>query len=206
MQEAEMGVTALAENHGNRYNGDEQLLVKFYRHAAKDRKATLEAGRPIFRDMDYISIMQPGNKDSIVQRPASLKDKNRFAVHWQKYQARESQETISGTPLEEWGGLTEAQKNELKYMNVRSVEQLVNITDTNAQGMMGIHSLKERAKRFLEGNDADKLAAENKEKDDLIVSMKKRLDALEETAKKPPAKRKPAAKPAAKKEGDSSED
>ena len=177
-----------------RYAGDENLMVKFYKHPRPDSAATLEKGRPMFKDTDYISIMQPGNKDSIVIRPAMEMDKTRFAQHWSKYQARENQDDLIGTPLSEWGGLTAAQVSELKFMNVRSVEQLVSMTDTNAQGMMGINQLKVRAKRFLEGNDADKLATENAAQKELMASMQKRLDELEAKGKKP-GRKKPESAP-----------
>ncbi len=195
-QEADMATTSMAEQQG-RYAGDDTLLVKFYRHPKKDQAATKLAGRPIFKEHDYISIMQPGNKDSIVIRPAMEMDKTRFSVHWQKYQARENQDDLVGTPLEEWGGLTGAQVKELQFMNVRTVEQLVSMSDTNAQGMMGIGQLKVRARRFLEGNDADKLAAENAEQKALLLKMAAQIDALEKGAKKKvtTARKPPAEKP-----------
>ena len=63
MQEAEMGTTSLAMSAANgRYNGDENLLVRFYMHPAQDKIATKAEGRPIFKDVPYIHIMQPGNK------------------------------------------------------------------------------------------------------------------------------------------------
>jgi len=191
MIEAEMSITSSAMDN-RRHQGDEMLLVKFFRKGQPDAAATLRESRPMFKETDYISIMQPGNKDSIVIRPATPMDKDRFAQHWVKYQARENQDYGTGTPLEEWGGLSISQLNELKYMNVGTVEQLVGISDVNGQGMMGIHQLKQRAQRFLEGNDADKLAAENKKKDDLLASMQKRLDELEKTASKK-TRRKPVA-------------
>ena len=186
MQEADMATTNMAEQQG-RYNGDETLLVKFYRHSKLDQPATKLAGRPIYSEHDYISIMQPGNKDSIIIRPAMEMDKTRFAQHWAKYQARETQPEMIGTPLEEWGGLNSAQVNELKYMNVRTVEQLLAMTDTNSQGMMGVSMLKSRAKRFLDGAESDKLAAENAEQKELLKSMAARLEELEKGAKKKPA-------------------
>lgn len=179
MAEADIGMTSSAMEQGRQYAGDETLLVKFYMHPRKEKGASIEAGRPIFKDVPYISIMQPGNKDSIVQRPASDKDKNRFQAHWAKFQARESQDEVVGTRIDEWPALSKAQVEELKYMNVHTVEQLVAMSDTNASGMMGINLLKDKAKRYLEAAETNKAAEQLAAQDATIAALQERLERLE---------------------------
>ena len=149
LMEAEYGSTDLAMNNG-RYHGDETLLVKFYMHPRYNEAKTKKAGRPIFEELPYIEIMTPGNKDHIVRRPASDMDKNRFAEHWRKFEAKEEQEGVEGTLLEEWPGIRRSQALELKHLNIVTVEQLAAVSDSNAQGVMGISFLKEKANKFLE--------------------------------------------------------
>ncbi len=153
-QEADMGITnmAMSTSANPRYQGDEFLLVKFFLHPRLNTTKSAELGRPIYEEQPYIQIMQPGNKDSIVQRPASEMDKNRFAEHWRKYQSRETNEGVTGTLLEEWPGVTRSQCEELKYLNIRTVEQLANISDSNAQNIMGISLLKQKAAKYLEAS------------------------------------------------------
>jgi hypothetical protein len=134
----------------SRYHGDEVLLVRFYTHPKKNLVKSEQEGRPIFEDTDYIEIMQPGNKDSIVRRPASDRDKDRFAEHYRRYQARQSEDHIEGTLLEEWPAISRAQCEELKFLNIRTVEQLAGLSDSNAQNIMGIQGLKSKAKKYLE--------------------------------------------------------
>lgn len=172
MQEAEHGVTDMAMNQG-RFHGDENLLVKFFTHPRHNKAKSLEEGRPIFEEQPYIQIMQPGNKDSIVVRPATKMDKQRFPEHFRKYEAREDQEKMEGTPLTEWPGITRSQCEELKYLNIQTVEQLANVSDTNAQGMMGVALLKSKAGKYLEKAKetatADALNAANARIDELVA-------------------------------------
>lgn len=153
LQEADMGLTNMAlESNNSRYQGDEFLLVKFFTHPKLDPQGSAEKGRPIYVETPYVQIMQPGNKDSIIQRPATEMDKNRFAEHFRKYEARETEEHIEGTPLEMWPGITRSQCEELKFLNVVTVEQLANISDSNAQNVMGIAYLKQKAQIYLESS------------------------------------------------------
>jgi|AntRauTorcE11897_2_1112592.scaffolds.fasta_scaffold08696_3 vacuolar-type H+-ATPase subunit H len=153
LMEAEHGVTDMAMNNA-RYHGDQNLLVKFFKHPKLDGTRTAEEKRPIFKEVPYVQIMQPGNKDSIIVRPATERDKLRFAEHFRKYEAREDQDVVEGTLLEEWAGITRSQVEELRYMHIRTVEQLATVSDSNAQNVMGINFLKTKAKKYLE--DASK--------------------------------------------------
>jgi len=170
LNEAEHGITDLAMNN-SRFHGDETLLVKFYKHPKENSAKSAEAGRPIFEEVPYIQIMTPGNKDSIVIRPATKMDKQRFAEHYRKFEAREDQEGIEGTLLEEWAGISRSQCEELKYLNIRTVEQLVAVSDANAQNVMGINFLKQKATKYLEDTKGDATAA-------ALADMQAKYDAL----------------------------
>ena len=100
IQEADNSLTSMAMNTG-RYNGDDTLLVRFFSHPRQNQSKSEAEGRPIFEDTDYIEIMQPGNKDSIIKRPATEMDKQRFAEHFRKYEARQSEDHVEGTLIEQ---------------------------------------------------------------------------------------------------------
>jgi len=157
IMEAEHGLTDMAMNN-SRYHGDETLLVRFFKHPRRDIAQSEEQGRPIFSEVDYIEIMQPGNKDSIIRRPATDRDKDRFAEHYRKYQARATDEHIEGTPLEEWPAISRAQVEELRFLNIRTVEQLAGMADSNAQNIMGIQMLKSKASKFLQAAEKEATA------------------------------------------------
>lgn len=149
--EADLGMTSAAMDNVGRNALDNTLLVKFFMKARLDSAASKAQGRNIFKDEVYIEIMTPGNKDSIIQRPASELDINRFPEHYAKFKARAADaDMIEGTPLEEWPAVTRSQVEDLKYHNVRTVEQLVSMADVHAQGLMGLGILKKKAEAFLE--------------------------------------------------------
>ncbi len=209
LSEAEHAVTDLAMNQG-RFHGDETLLVKFFKHPKVNLQKTKDEGRPIFEEIPYIQIMTPGNKDHIVVRPATAMDKKRFAEHFRKYEAREDQDAVEGTLLDEWAGITRSQAEELKYLNIKTVEQLAAVSDSNSQGIMGIGFLKEKANKYLEDTKGEATAealADLKDKYEALIAQmgsegpqltseldeapkpkrKRRTKAEMEAAKEPPA-------------------
>lgn len=149
--EADMSTTAIAQDgQSNRQFGDEKLLVKFFSKPKQNQALSDEAGRPIFEDKTYISIMVPGSKTSIVQRPARDKDKQRFSAHYAAFRDHGTEEHITGTPLDAWPALSAAQVMELRHFNIKTVEQLAGLNDNHAQNFMGIRALQQRASIFLE--------------------------------------------------------
>ena len=199
LAEADMSVTQMAMGGENSHVGDEQLLVKFFIKAKENQTMSREAGRKIFVDTEYIRIIQPGNKDSIVERPASEMDRNRFKQHYAAFKSREGdQERIVGTPIEAWHVPSPSQVAELKYMNVLTVEQLAGLSDANIQGMMGINVLKQKAKAFLDVSETAKAAEEmselrstNERLQEQLSKLQAQFDAIreQESATKAPAKR-----------------
>jgi len=188
LMEADMGVTSMAMDSGanNRYQGDEVLLVKFFNHPKLNQTRSAEEGRPIYEEVPYIQIMQPGNKDSIIQRPATARDKDRFVEHYRRFEARSTEEHIEGTLLENWPQVTRSQVEELKFFNVRTVEQLVNMSDSNAQGLMGINLLRQKAQAYLDDADSNaakqQLAdqkAENERLQALIAELSEKVDNMD---------------------------
>ncbi len=129
--------------------GDEALFVRFYKHPHQDEKATAEAGRPIFVDVEYVSIAASGDKFNVVVRPATKKDKARFRRQYKMFQENASESTV-GTPLTRWPLIQAAQVEELKYFNVRTVEQLASMPDGNIPNVGNISKLKKQAQDFLE--------------------------------------------------------
>jgi len=175
LQDASYEETQMALGRGQG-NGDEYLAVRFYMDASLNPQKTEEEGRPIYDDVPWIEIMQPGNKNSIIVRPATEMDKQRFPSHWRMWKDRISDaEIITGTPLSEWPGITRGQVAELSFFNIKTVEQLANMADSNTRNMMGLVSLKEKAKTFLEvakeTATAEALTAANKRIDQLMRQM-----------------------------------
>ena len=143
------GVTRAGGNP--RFKGDETLYVRFFYHPHHDPEASIEQGRPIYRDREYVEIIVPGDKTTSVFRPVRDLDKGRFARQYQAFKSNEVQ-TNFGTPLEAWPGITRAQCEELKFFKIYTVEQLSGMPDSIASRFMGMNQLRTRAKDFLEAS------------------------------------------------------
>jgi hypothetical protein len=170
-----------------RYRMDDTLLVKFFNHPVQDNVKTEEAGRPIFKEHPYVSIEAPGNRLNRIVRPAMEMDKQRFSRHWRKFLDRESQ-SMEGTPLAEWGGVTRSQIEEMKFFNILTVEQLASISDSNTQNMRGLQGLKQKAATYLEASDKNAVSNE-------LTALRAEVEAMksqnaELLARKPAAKAK----------------
>ena len=149
--EADYDLTALAMQQGNQKQSEEdaRLLVVFTSRPHHNVAKSAEAGRPIFEDRDFVTIMVPGDKDSVIERVATDIDKRRFRAQYTAYKQNQAQETVTGTPLRAATFLTAAQIKELEYFNVHTVEQLADMNDGNVQKFMMGHKMKQLAKDYL---------------------------------------------------------
>lgn len=127
---------------------DKKLFVVFYREAIKNETKSVEAGRPIFDEVDLIKIMFPGQRDTVVAR-VNEHYKYRFAAQWDRY-SRGMDQSSSGTPLSQLGWMSMAQIAEYKALNCHTIEQLVGMPDAAAQRFMGYHGIKQRAQQYLD--------------------------------------------------------
>lgn len=135
----------------DRFAADNKLHVRFYgrteMHAAQSR----EAGRPIYEEIDFVEIMVPGDKHSIVDRHATELDKRRFSRQFAAYKAGKTDQTI-GTPLSALPFMSEAKAQEYKFFNITTAEQLSAAAEssTAAGAIMGFNGDKQKATAYLQ--------------------------------------------------------
>lgn len=160
---------------------DEQLLVKFFTKQKEDKTASLKEGRPIFKDVEYIDIKVPGNRSGGACRVANFQDKQRFPRHYAAFQQRKEM-PVEGTPLGEWPLMSRSQVEELAFHNVKTVEQLVAMSDGLSAQFMGMNSLRTKAKMWLEQtedtariNEIESLKEANLEKDEKILTLESQM-------------------------------
>jgi hypothetical protein len=192
IEEAEMSLTNMAFARDGQYAGDENLLVRFFKQPYQNATRSEAEGRPIFEELDFIEIRFPGNKLSVIVEKVNAEHKKRFPDHWRRYAARDTEEVIDGTPLDQWPGVTRSQVEELRFLNVRSLEQLISMADNHSSRIMGINILKSKAKAYLEAaklqGEANALLETKRQLDEQTELNKKlvaRLDILEEIAEVP---------------------
>jgi hypothetical protein len=192
---------------------DSRLAVQFYKKAIKQEDESNEAGRPIYKEFDFVKIMIPGDNLTEIDTYARESHKSRFPRQWAHYQNQvANHEDIVGTPIEQWPQVTRSQAEELRGLKFPTVESVAFCSDQQMQriGMaagMSPHNFREKAKAFLNlaSNSADvaqreaelqALKAENDkikaETDAKLTAMQDQMSALlAAVAEKTPKKRKP---------------
>lgn len=131
---------------------DRKLPVRFYVEAKLDPIASEKEGREIYREIECLTILIPGDKTLTYSGRVLPVHKQRFATQYASWKSQQAgkQEALQGTPLAGWVGITEGQRKELGYFNVFTVEQLANMSDGYASNMMGVQQMKAAAKRYVD--------------------------------------------------------
>lgn len=133
----------------NTAEGDKNLAVRFYMEAIPDDDKSVQEGRPIFKDVEFIEIRVRGDRNNVVQRPVFAEDKKRWVSAYKAFKAGED-EVTTGTPLREWPSLPKSLLLELNHMGFRTVEDVSNASDGVCAKMAGLQHLKQRAKSWLD--------------------------------------------------------
>jgi hypothetical protein len=192
---------------------DSRLAVQFYKKSMKQEDASNEAGRPIFKEFDFVRIMIPGDNLTEIDTYAQESHKQRFPRQWAHYQNQTAgHEDVVGTPLDQWPQITRSQAEELRGLKFYTVEAIADCSDQQLQriGMvagMSPHNFRLKAKAFLNlANDSaevaqreaelqalrqenDKIKAETDAK---LSKMQEQMEALlAAVAEKTPKSRKP---------------
>jgi hypothetical protein len=144
---------------------DARLAVQFYKKSVKQDIASDEAGRPIFKEFDFVRIMIPGDNLTEIDTYAQESHKARFPRQWAHYQNQmSSHEDVIGTPLDQWPQVTRSQAEELRGLKFHTVESIADCSDQQLQriGMvagMSPHNFRLKAKAFLNlANDSAEVA------------------------------------------------
>ncbi len=156
-------------------NPDTGLAVEFHTHAKENPRKSKEAGRPIYDNVEMVKIIFPGDNKSAHCAPANemhyvshhkaqMTYAERFPEHYKVFQAQ-TEEFLSGTPLQELPSLTAAKRAELIALNVKTVEQLAGLTSSAAKKCgMGTMDLVSSAQSYLETADNQSAVNEFKAK------------------------------------------
>jgi hypothetical protein len=151
------------EDFANQSKADEGLMVRFYYKSIEDTAESQAQGRPVFKEKTYIEIRVAGQRDVQAARPVTFADKQRFPRHYEAFEKRVEPPT-EGMPLAEWPAITRTQAEEMAFMNVKTVEQLATMKDSNLSKFMNGYKLRDQAVKWLDFNQN---ATEDAEKADL---------------------------------------
>lgn len=163
----------------DRYAADKGVHARFYTFPEQDKKASAEAGRPIFKDVEYVEIMAAGNSSNVIRRPARDSDRHRFPRHYAAFQQGKGEEII-GTPLSEVPWITRSQVEEFAHLRIYSIEALANLDDSTCGKFAGLYDMKRKAAAYLKAaEDAAPTTALMEENE----ALRSRLEASEQQVK-----------------------
>ena len=202
IETAEADTAAIAdavEKYGSESNeaahqADRKLFVEFRKEIAglPNQVKSVELGRPVFDEVEYIRIERPGDRINIVDQPVNEFHRARFRVqyeHWHRTQQNIS--VISGTPIEKWPEVTRGDVEGLRSIGIRTVELLCNADDSILGKYPGLRDLQRKARGWLDVATktaaASQLRAEKEKAEQDKAALKlqleeqaKRLQQLEE--------------------------
>lgn len=160
-----------------------------------DPDATAKAGHDVYKDVLFVKIAIPGDRNALYFQPAQDSHKKRFPKSWDSYKTRETT-PLSGMPIEQWAVISRSMALTMKAAHITTVESLAELHDVHLEkfGFNG-REMRDKAKAWLASrNDgAAAVAAATREKE-----LQDRLHALEAqiAALTSPEAQERAAKPA----------
>lgn len=163
---------------GRESEADAALMVKFFHKEREDKSASAKEGRPIFKEVEYIEIRVPGKRDPQVCRPASDHDKQRFPRHYEMFKSR-VEAPVEGTPLSEWPQMSRTMAEELSFLHIKTVEQLMAVSDTDISRVRGGLTMKQKAEAFLKYTDTTKLINEKEALEERLASQDEEIKRMQ---------------------------
>lgn len=139
-------------------DADHHLHVEFYVYDRRDPidPATGEK-KTNYEGKTFVRIMNPGDKTSVFDQPATEAHKRRFPRHWLAFQAMQQGDArMIGTPLDVWSDanpedLGVDQMLELRAVGFQTVEQVAMASDHQTQKIgMGGAAIRQKAQAWLD--------------------------------------------------------
>ena len=169
-------------------NADSRLQVRFYKRPVQQEQETIDAGRPIYKEFDFVHICVAGDTLTEIDTYALASHKQRFPIQWANYMNRQgaNDQEVVGTPVAEWPLVSKSQAEELRAMKFFTVESIASASDQQLQRMgmaagMSPYAFRDKAKAFL---NLATTAAETDKREHEINALKEELAKKElETAK-----------------------
>jgi hypothetical protein len=167
---------------------DSRLQVRFYKKPVHQEQESMDAGRPIYKEFDFVHICVAGDTLTEIDTYALNSHKQRFPIQWANYMNRvgaDDQEVV-GTPVSEWPLVSKSQAEELRAMKFHTVESIANASDQQLQRMgmaagMSPYAFRDKAKAFL--NLATNVAETDKREQEINALKEELANKDLETAK-----------------------
>jgi hypothetical protein len=169
-------------------NADSRLQVRFYKRPVQQEQESIDAGRPIFKEFDFVHICVAGDTLTEIDTYAYASHKTRFPIQWANYMNRQGANDVEvvGTPVSEWPIVSKSQAEELRALKFHTVEAVAGASDQQLQRMgmaagMSPFAFRDKAKAFL--NLATNAAETDKRESEINFLKEELAKKDQETAK-----------------------
>jgi hypothetical protein len=158
------------------------VQVAFGFQPVKDGKKSKEAGHDVFKDVEFVKIVIPGDRSSLYLQPATDVHKKRFPRAYAAFKERGGAVT-EGMHIEQWAAINRSTALTMRSLNIHTVEALAAVHDglIDRLGTNG-RELRSKAQAWLEtAKDSaatTKLAAEKDELKAQLAAMQAQINAL----------------------------
>lgn len=164
--------------------------IRFWKDPYKNAEKSREAGIPVFDTVDWYEVRVLGEPDNTVgpwhrAPPEIVKQWSDSYRQWQKDNATEG---IIGTPLSEVAWLERGMVETLKYLGIRTLENLANVADSSIGKIPGGLALRQKSRDTLaaakESAPLQRMSEELAKRDEQIASLEARINDLIESKRK----------------------
>lgn len=191
---------------GNQQEDDKNLIIQFFVDKKLMGAKSEAAGRPIYEDREYVRVMIKGQDKQIVVHEVTAQIRQKYPISYQRF-LQQKPAPVIGTPIDMLPGVGPSLAHHLKGLNLRSIEDVANVTDENTLQAMGAGArdlvkrsrawMEQSSERALNLEEANKqLAADNEDLKAKIAAFDERMAALEKKPQAAPGKKAAKKKPA----------
>lgn len=162
------------------------VAVSFGLYPIIDSGRTKAAGHDVYKDVEFVKIAIPGDRNSLFFQPAEQSHKLRFPAAYAAFNARE-RTPVQGMRIEEWAPVSRSVALNLRALHIDTVEALAAVHEgyIDRIGSNG-RELRAKAQAWLAdaktGAAATALAVEKQELQDQIASLQAQISAIQSNA------------------------
>lgn len=165
------------------------VAISFGQYPVIDSLASKKAGHDVYKDVEFVKIAVPGDRNSLFFQPAEASHRARFPRAYEAYKQREKT-PVEGMPIEQWAPISRSLALTLRAMHINTVEALAAVHEGNIDRIGGNgRELREKARAWLAeaktGAETQRLASEKQGLQDQLAALQAQVVALQEQAGKP---------------------
>lgn len=174
------------------YGDDAGWIVTFREEPEFMEYLSKQSGAPVYRNRLMTNMISPGNTKTIWDHPTTgisyemtidpesgevhtvweimeqcengdSPEPLRFPNAWARF-LKKTTTAVEGFPIEEWGVITKTYAASLKAQNIHTLQQLANLSDMNAQSIMGAIKYRDLAKAALDDRAKTRILSREQER------------------------------------------